>query len=188
MATPVEKKWMNRHLFELLPFESDPTAADYHIDGLVERSGERLSIDFSLAGPLDKVLIHPPAEVPARKDRLWEETCFECFIATELNTWYWEINLAPAGHWNIYRFDAYRCAMKEASACSVSLLMGPSTARRFQCRCDLDLNQFGLAHTRIRLGVCAILKTTDAKVLYWALVHPGPTPDFHLQDGFILNL
>lgn len=179
---------MNRHRFELLPFESGPASAGFKIYGSIERANERLIIEYSLMGPLKKILIPAPAKVPARKDNLWKESCFECFIGTELNTHYWEINLSPDGHWNLYRFDAYRSGMEEAPVCSLPASITESTADRFEIRFEVDLNAIGLANTRIRIGLCAILKTTDSKIMYWAMVHHGSKPDFHRQDGFVLNL
>ena len=179
---------MNRHSFTLRPFASSPTTADYIISGVVARSEGKLVIDYSLKGPLDMLCMRPPAKVPLRKDRLWEETCFECFIGRDSQKGYWEINLSPAGHWNIYQFDGYRSGMKEASACSLFPSVEASAPDRFTIRCDLYLNTIGLANIRINIGPCAILKTTDLKMSYWAMGHPGPKPDFHRQDGFELNL
>ena len=57
-----------------------------------------------------------PADMPARRDRLWEETCFEFFLAVKNSPRYWEFNLSPAGHWNVYRFADYRQGMQEEPA------------------------------------------------------------------------
>ena len=179
---------MNRHPFELIPFESGPTSVDFTIKGAVERSHDRLVMAYSLMGPLDRLLIPPPAELPTRKDQLWKETCFECFIGTDHDTRYWEINLSPAGHWNIYQFDVYRSGMNEADGCSLRPSITESAADRFKIRCDVDLMAIDAAGIPIRIGLCAILKTTKSEILYWAIVHPGAKPDFHRMDGFALNL
>ena len=179
---------MNRHPFDLIPFENGPTSDEFKINGAVERSNERLVMDYSLMGPLDRLLIPPQAEFPGRKNQLWKETCFECFIGTDHATRYWEINLSPAGHWNIYKFDAYRSGMKEAAGCSLQPSITESVADWFKIRCDVDLRTIDAAGMPIRTGVCAILKTTKSEILYWAIVHPGSKPDFHRMDGFALNL
>ena len=179
---------MNRHRFELLPFESGPGSAGFKIKGSIGRSNEKLSIDYSLTGPLKRVIIPPPANVPVRLDNLWKESCFECFIGTEHSTRYWEINLSPAGHWNLYRFEAYRFGMKEASVHSLPASVTESGTERFKIRCEVDLNAIGLTNTPIRIGPCAILKTTASKLIYWAMDHHGPKPDFHRQDGFVMSL
>lgn len=179
---------MNRHPFELIPFESDPTSVDFKITGAVERSNERLVMDYALMGPLDRLLIPPQVELPARKNQLWEETCFECFIGTDHATRYWEINLSPAGHWNIFQFDAYRSGMKEAAGRSVRPSIMESAADGFKIRCDVDLKAIDVANIPIRIGLCAVLKTIQSEIIYWAIVHPGLKPDFHRTDGFVLNL
>lgn len=45
-----------------------------------------------------------------RKDYLWEDTCFECFISHhyQKNAPYIEINISPTGAFNLYYFDGYR--------------------------------------------------------------------------------
>lgn len=179
---------MNRRLLALRPFENSLISADFTLTGVVERSNEMLIIDYSLVGPLGKLLIPPQVKAPMRKGRLWEETCFECFIGMDDTTRYWEINLSPAGHWNIYQFEDYRFGMKEASGCCVLPSISEVAADRFKIRCTVDLNALGLATTGIRVGLSAILKTTDSKVQHWAIVHPGPVADFHRRDGFVVNL
>lgn len=45
-----------------------------------------------------------------RRDNLWEDTCFECFISGDnrADSPYLEVNLAPWGDFNLYWFDSYR--------------------------------------------------------------------------------
>ena len=179
---------MTRQPFTLIPFACNPAADDFKVNGLVERSVEKLIIDYSLEGPLDRLFLRPPAKMSVRKDRLWEETCFECFIGADSKSRYWEINLSPAGHWNVYQFDDYRAGMKEASACSLLPSVPVSAPDQFKMRCEVDLNTLGLANTEINIGPCAILMTTDLKVVHWAMAHPDSKPDFHRQDGFKLHL
>jgi hypothetical protein len=37
-------------------------------------------------------------------------------------------------------------------------------------------------------AVAAVITTIDGGKSHWALVHPGPRPDFHRRDGFALIL
>jgi len=36
--------------------------------------------------------------------------------------------------------------------------------------------------------VAAVVKLRDGRVTYWALSHPGPRPDFHRRDSFLIKL
>ena len=48
-----------------------------------------------------------------RQDNLWKHTCFEAFFARPDSEQYWELNVAPSGHWNLYQFDGYRSGGRE---------------------------------------------------------------------------
>ena len=78
------------------------------ITGKISRVSNRLAIHYELLGHLNDVALPMPADMPARKNALWEETCFEFFIAARDSPRYREFNLSPAGHWNVFRFAAYR--------------------------------------------------------------------------------
>jgi len=67
-----------------------------------------LSVRCEVRGDLSKVSIPAMAEAPRRRDRLWEETCFELFFGTPDSEAYWELNLSPSGIWIAYRFDRCR--------------------------------------------------------------------------------
>ena len=56
---------------------------------------------------LQRFSLKPFPVFPRRRDRLWEETCLELFLGEEGSERYWEFNLSPAGHWNVYRFEFY---------------------------------------------------------------------------------
>jgi hypothetical protein len=40
----------------------------------------------------------------------------------------------------------------------------------------------------LEVGVSAVLRHVDGAMTHWALAHPGPQPDFHRRDGFLLGL
>ena len=54
------------HRFALQPFESLPQLVDLAISGEISRRGERLMVRYALQGPLDTVLMAPPAQQPCR--------------------------------------------------------------------------------------------------------------------------
>ena len=179
---------MKQKPFKLLPFHTDPAAVGYQIDGEVRRLNSQLAMDYVLRGPLEKLSIRPPAAIPARKDRLWEETCFECFIGTEKAGSYWEINLSPAGHWNVYSFDDYRSGMKREMAFTNLPIQVDRIANRLNLTCNIALDEVGLSQQPIIMAVSAVLKSVEEDVSYWAQSHPGAQPDFHHRDGFVLKL
>ncbi|MEJ0006101.1 MAG: hypothetical protein WDM77_06860 [Steroidobacteraceae bacterium] len=41
-----------------------------------------------------------------------------------------------------------------------------------------------LATAPLHLGLTAVVESTDGKLEYWGLRHPGPRPDFHHPDSF----
>ena len=99
---------MTGNLFSLAPFPSDSVRNNLIISGSVERLSNMLNVSFLLAGLLSEIVIPASADSPHRKNALWEETCFELFLGLQNSEEYREFNFSPAGHWNVYRFTAYR--------------------------------------------------------------------------------
>jgi len=106
---------------------------------------------------------------------------------------YFEINLSPAHHWNVYHFTGYRQGMTTVP------LPPPSFHSRRQDDCyQLDALIAGLPLTGVsanlsnlgnwRLGLAAVLAGTDGGKGYFALAHPRAQPDFHHADGFVFRL
>src|SRR5512135_857944 len=102
--------------FLLEPFPGEGNPAGLTIGGSIGRSADTLSARYEVRGKLSKVLVPAVADAPRRKNRLWEETCFELFLGTAGSGEYRELNLSPSGHWNVYRFDGYREGMREEEA------------------------------------------------------------------------
>jgi hypothetical protein len=80
--------------------------------GRIRRRASRLEIRFLLQGDLSLVSLASPAAQPRRLDDLWRTTCFEFFLGAAADPGYWEVNLSPAGHWNVYRFTDTRQGME----------------------------------------------------------------------------
>lgn len=73
----------------------------------VERTPDGgLVFSYRLQGDMARLRI--PAGVAGRGDRLWEQTCFEAFIAPRGATAYVEFNFSPSGQWAAYAFSDYR--------------------------------------------------------------------------------
>jgi hypothetical protein len=125
---------------------------------------------------------------PSRRDRLWEETCFELFVACRGETHYREVNLSPAGHWNVYLFDDYRTGMREESAVTslpFGVWRGPDTLR---LAVELDLDRIDATAEALEIGLGAVVKSGNGRLDFYAPAHPGARADFHRRDGFLIVL
>ena len=179
---------MSGQHFSLQAFPSTEALPDVNITGIISRHVHTLAIRYALLGPLSEIVIPPRSDVPARKHRLWEETCFELFIGGRGGEQYREVNLSPSGHWNVYTFAEYRQKMKEETAFTslpFIVLRGPDS---LQLELELDLEMIIPPAKPVEAAVTAVIKHTDGSVTYWALTHPGPEPDFHRRDSFIIRL
>jgi len=179
---------LNVRNVSLVPFCGGEGLPDLAITGTIGRSADTLSIGYVVEGNLSALAVPATAEWPERKDRLWEETCLELFLGAKGSERYWEFNLSPAGHWNVFRFASYREGMQEEPAYS-SLPFGVRTEQdALLLSVDLELRKILPAGEAVEVGVCAVFRTTAGGTSHWALAHPGPRPDFHRRDGFALTL
>lgn len=179
---------MNHRTFSLEPFSSLKSRHPLKIAGRISRRFNSLAIRYELSMPLAELEFSPPAEIPARRSGLWEETCFELFLAMEKAPDYWEINLSPAGHWNVYRFEAYRKGMREET--TITSLPFVVRARKDSLTLNLGLGLEPIIESGgpLEIGVSAVIKEGDGRVSYWALTHRGLQPDFHRRDSFLISL
>lgn len=179
---------MKQSHFNLICHPANHPGPEIRIDGHIQRRQALLAIVFLLHDPAGRIFIPAPAVSATRTHGLWERTCFECFIAVDDANGYWEINLSPAGDWNVYRFDDYRLGMREAQAIEALPLMVERKETTLVIGCDLDLNPLATPRQQIKVGLSAVVQDVDGEHSYWALAHPGPRPDFHHPDGFVLAL
>lgn len=174
--------------FFLQPFPGAGSLPGLKISVDIGRRSNTLLIDYRLLGRLAELSIAPPAATPARKNELWQETCFELFLACRDFPSYWEFNLSPAGHWNVYRFSSYRQEMKEEDAFERLSFSVRSEPEALLIALELDLGAIIGAERVVEAGVSAVIKQKGGEISYWALAHRGPKADFHRRDGFIVEL
>lgn len=177
---------MNEAHFKLHPFSVDPHGTEISIEGTVHRDGGMLGLEYRLQGRLDNRSIPLMTPQPLRRHELWKETCFEGFVQPAGSSTYWELNLSPAGHWNLYRFDGYRQGMSEASAIAALSIRRHQTDRRLEIATEVDLTMFGAGD--LKIGLSAVIRCLDGRLDYYALAHPGAKPDFHHPQSFLLLL
>jgi hypothetical protein len=179
---------MNGQSFSLKPFPSAGLLPHLKITGNIGRRSKILTISYALLGPLAELVIPAPVDMPARKNALWEETCLEFFLGVKNSDRYWEFNLLPAGHWNIYRFRSYRQGMQEEPAFTSLPFSVQRQPDALRLSMKLDLDKIILADQTLKVASSAVIKPINGKITYWALAHPGPQADFHRRDSFILEL
>jgi len=166
----------------MLPFELHPFAPDsappISLIGHIDLQSRLLQAEFRLTGDISTIVIPPCAAEPQRRHELWKQTCFELFFGSPDTGSYHEVNLSPSGHWNLYRFDAYRKAMREEIG---EFMMSEflEIASTLRVRMKIDLAGLALDRQALGIGPCAVLLSREGILSYWALAHPEHRPDFH---------
>nr|WP_294168347.1 DOMON-like domain-containing protein [uncultured Sphingomonas sp.] len=166
-------------VFQLQPHPtSRPTVEKVEV--LIWRDEGQFDLDVRLFGsPLRAKL--PPWNEPQRRDQLWRTTCFEAFIRPQGDASYYELNLAPAGHWAAYRFDDYRSGMRNAAIDAqpdpdilfYDGIWVQEAAFDFRGEPELDPSR------PWQIGLSAVIEEEDGTKSYWALAHGHGPPDFH---------
>ena len=174
--------------FFLKPFPGEGYPAGLTIGGSIGRRADTFSVRCELRGDLSKVEIPAVVDAPRRQDRLWEKTCLELFLGAEDSGKYWELNLSPSGHWNVYRFTDYREGMREETAITSLPFDVRRDTEALVFTAEFNLAKFVPADKDLAATVAAVIGTTDGGKSHWAPVHPAFRPDFHRRDGFALTL
>jgi len=146
-----------------------------------------IRFDYHLNADLPRLLI-PALTLSTPKDNLWEQSCFEAFIAVEGEKAYHEYNFSPSRQWAMYAFADYR----ERVTWKIS--QSP-TIKRQQKDKQLSINvtlpvaclPANPEKKTLQIGVSAVIETRDGDISYWALKHPSHRPDFHHRESFILG-
>ena len=179
---------MNRRSFSLKPFYPASPGLPVQITGSIARRSQGLALRYTLRGPRLELVIPGPADLPARKQGLWQETCFEFFLGIKHSPGYWEFNLSPAGHWNVYRFAGYRQGMQEERAFTSLPFRVRPQSDSLLLDLELEADKIVPADQALEVAMAAVLKLKGGGLTYWALTHGGPQADFHRRDSFIIEL
>lgn len=179
---------MKNQTFSLKPFPSEESLPNLQITGSIARFADKLSLRYQLSGDLKQVVIPTISDTPVRSHELWENTCFEFFLGIKDSAQYWEFNLSPAGHWNVYHFDGYRQGMQEETAFNLLPFTVQKESDSLTLVFDVDLSKIIEIEQEIELAITTVIKDKVSNVIYWALVHSGVEADFHLRDSFIIEL
>jgi hypothetical protein len=166
---------------------SDLADSDLELIGTIARRANVLHISYSLLGDLSQVKIPKAAKEATRQRELWEDTCFEFFLGVKNDKEYWEFNLSPAGHWNVYRFDDYRQGMKEETAFTAMPFSVQVEPDALSLSLKLNLGAIFIPTQAIEVGISAVVNQ-QGKLSYWSLKHPAKEADFHRREAFLIKL
>lgn len=177
-----------RRTFSLKRFPGEESGGGIGITGSVELRGSVLLVRYAIFGDLSNIAIPPSAERRERRERLWEDTCLECFLAPDGSDGYWEFHFSPAGYWNVYRFEKYRTGMREEQAFRSLPVVAWMEQAELRLSVDIDIGKIVTAGRGIGIGIAAVIRTGTGETSHWALIHRGQRPDFHRTDGFLLRV
>ncbi|MBD2329378.1 DOMON-like domain-containing protein [Alkalinema sp. FACHB-956] len=183
--------------FMLKPFTesgSQSSPPNRQLTGTIDRRDNILALHYSLQGLLDSqdlldsLAIAPPANCPERRDNLWETTCFEFFLGLPNSPQYWEFNLSPSGHWNVYRFTDYRQGMEPETQITSLPFQLKQWSNQLELAVEFDLASILSITQSLDVGITTVIQDKSGTVTYWALTHLGEQADFHRRDSFILTI
>ncbi len=166
----------------LVQHPATPSAAVQSVIVHVERERHAVSLRYLIAGDLERLRI-PARRPPVRADALWRHTCLEAFLAADGARAYREFNFSPSGEWAAYAFAGYR-----EGGSALDCAPPPIHCQRLPGELELRAKAPCPSGRVLRLGLSAVLEDAQGALSYWALHHPGPTPDFHDPASFTLTL
>ena len=175
----------------LIPFGDCKQESNLRIQVQVERTKTQLTFVYLWEEEVEHILLPTRKDIPMRLDQLWERTCFEAFIGFENSPFYWEINISPSGDWNFYHFDSYRNNPSPEPRITFiqSQLREPEpTTNELTVSFDLQMLLSENPEVNLELGLSAVIEKKDHSKTYWALLHAGSQPDFHLRESFTLKI
>jgi len=148
-----------------------------------------LVCSYHLQGDMARLRI--PAGVAGRRDRLWEQTCFEAFIAPSGSAAYLEFNFSPCGQWAAYAFNDYRQPAHGGVLPPAPRIDVKVSAGRLELVAVIARAALPGGDAPLHIGLSAVVEsadTVDGERSYWALRHAPGAPDFHRRDNFIIEL
>lgn len=148
-----------------------------------------LRITYLAKGDIVKLKI-PAKCSPRRAERLWEHSCFEAFLRADGDPAYYEFNFAPSGEWAAYSFHGYRAGMAILNDSGSPEVVVRHDADKLALDAVVRWDRLPAIRpgSLLRIGLSAVIESSDSRFSYWALKHPAVKPDFHHPDAFALEL
>lgn len=175
---------------ELTCHPTTPPAVPVALKVGLQRSGQVLTLVWRLTADPARIA-WPAPQPPGAADGLWQHTCFEAFLRRDDGSpAYTEFNFSPSGQWACYHFRAERERELDAPAVVPPVLQvqrlidGVQLTARIELPQAADADEDGIGW---RIGLSAVIETTDGHLSYWALHHPADRPDFHHPAGHVLH-
>jgi hypothetical protein len=145
------------------------------ITASVVATPEGCEAEFRLDGHVSSIILPPPA-TPARRDNLWQTTCFEIFWQPLGGTAYREFNLSPSAQWAAYDFDSFREGMRDAPVKAIAIACAQDDAGLIlKASIAADLPD------PAQVALNAIVEHADGSKQYWGLAFPPGRPEFHSE-------
>jgi hypothetical protein len=172
--------------FSLIPFALN-TAPAIEITGFIERQNNRLAIEYRLER-LSQIVIPRNNATPTRQHDLWEHTCFEFFLGLKNSTKYWEFNLSPTKHWNVFYFPNYRQDVAEEIAFDILPFQVLLKNDSLLLNLEVNLDRIISSKSDLEVGITTVVEDQKRLLSYWALTHRTKEADFHHRDSFTIKL
>ena len=175
----MESPWLT-----LKPFAREAPVSTIQLEARATWSRQQLELEFQLRDP--EHVVHEPAPTAAceRRHGLWQSTCFEAFFSQPGAEHYWELNLAPNGHWNAYRLSGYRTGLQQEAAITCLPYSLRRSPELLELRLKLNLEALVPPLSALELSITSVLACGSAGCSYWAVRHTGSEADFHRRDSF----
>jgi len=177
--------------FELFPFtrhagDVAAPALTLYITGNLQLSRQHLQIRYQVSGDsLSHVIWPAKSGAGARRDNLWQHSCFECFISQRHQADYLELNFSPSGDWAMYHFQSYRAASTKPKLDERDVNIVVNETAELYC-CDVSVNlPYDPQLLPADVGVTCVIET-QLGLYYYALTHLSDKADFHQRGSFVL--
>lgn len=169
----------------LQPFSKDANLSTIQLEARAVWRRRQLELQLRLRDPEQLVHNPPPAAAIERRHGLWESTCFEAFFSQPGAEHYWELNLAPNGHWNAYRLSGYRTGLQPETAITALPYSLQRSPELLELRLSLNLEALLPPRSELELSITSVLNCSSTGCSYWAVRHSGSDADFHRRDSFL---
>ena len=161
--------------YQLLPYAQSST--NITIEASLSLTSQQLELSFLLQGVGDHYLFERESQAK-RADELWRATCFEAFVKNLNSKEYWELNIAPNGSWNLYRFSDYREDMQEESRVLTPKVLFKQERDKVRVSIKVDFME-KLFDERVDFNLALILLDMEGKRHFFTLNPKEGVADFH---------
>ena len=173
--------------FSLIPFDLDHSPPlNFSVE--LNQSDDSVFISYRITEGFHHIDRGDLTPHKSRVMKLWEKTCFELFIKNGAGS-YLEFNFSPNFEWNCFYFKNKGDPLKEwekMKTPKLDILLSHEHFLLFaEIKKDLFPVDFNNQKNEWKFGISSVIKSTEQKMSYWALIHCDSRPNFHHFDSFI---